>query len=487
MTVESLTSRVTYTGSGTTGPFTIPYYFLENDDLIVTKITIATGAESILVLNTDYTLTGAGDEDGGELTLTASLSSSFQLEIARSPDLLQETDYPPSDPFPAESHERALDKIHMILMRHRDEFADIDERLDDLEDRIEIVEETGGGGGSGSLTVNNFTVNTLLTVLGNSIFDTATFNDAVTFNSTVSLGGTMTVISGGSIVFAGGDIDLPAGSVDIADLSQEVLDLIAAAGGGGGSGASYSVSGFTAQNNSGTPNTQFDMNATQVVVVDPDDGSVEIVAGAPVTINVSTAGPVANGRDQAGAFSAGSWIHFYWIYNGATLSGIASAALPAIGPTLPTGYTKWAYATSVYFTAGSALRAIHQIGASALYDSRQVVVSSGNSSTALTVDISAYIPPNAIKSTLHVGTNLTASGGGAVGFESKLYDATGLLLSSDSVGVSGVTSLFALSTGNTEIPNINQEFQYELDVSAGTGGVVDIFLSFYIVPNGDVS
>lgn len=487
MTVESLTSRVTYTGSGTVGPFTIPYYFLENDDLIVTKITIATGAETLLVLNTDYTLTGAGDEDGGELTLVATLSSSFQLEIARSPDLLQETDYPPSDPFPAESHERALDKIHMILMRHRDEFADIDERLDDLEDRVTVVEVTGGGSGSGSLTVNNFTVNTLLTVLGDSIFDTATFNDAVTFNSTVSLGGTMTVTSGGSIVFAGGDIDLPAGSVDIADLSQEVLDLIALSA--SGSGAPYSVRGFIGFNNTVTPNTQFDLTADTVVVADPSTSAVVVLtAPANVTINISTAGPIANGRDQAGAFTAGSWVHFYYIYNGTTLSGIASAAAPSVGPTLPTGYTKWAYATSVYFTAGSVLKAVRCIGATNYYTDGTFAagnaLTNGSQTSITSVNVSALVPPNASRFTCFSGTTLSSSGGAAT-FATYLYGSTTVPLSANTFSVAGISGDVTFSFGETTFPNISQTFGYYTTVTTGSAPKVNVTLTSYEVPNGD--
>ena len=117
MTVPSEDNRVSYTGAGTTGPFTIPYYFLENDDLLVIKTLIADGTETELALTTDYTVTGAGDEAGGELTLAATLLSSYTLTIVRDPDRLQQTDYSANDKFPAESHERALDKLTMIVQR----------------------------------------------------------------------------------------------------------------------------------------------------------------------------------------------------------------------------------------------------------------------------------------------------------------------------------------------------------------------------------
>jgi hypothetical protein len=119
MTVEVETARVSYTGAGTTGPFTIPFYFLANADIRAIKVTIADGTEDELTLTTDFTLTGAGDEAGGELTLVASLSSSYKLVIFRDPDVLQETDYPANDAFPSESNEQAVDRLTMIAQRHK--------------------------------------------------------------------------------------------------------------------------------------------------------------------------------------------------------------------------------------------------------------------------------------------------------------------------------------------------------------------------------
>jgi hypothetical protein len=114
MTISSELTRKAYTGAGTTGPFTVPFRFLADEDLLVIKTLIATGAQSVLTLTTDYTLTGAGEEAGGELTLTGghgALSSDYRITIINDPDGLQETDYTPYDAFPAETHERALDKL----------------------------------------------------------------------------------------------------------------------------------------------------------------------------------------------------------------------------------------------------------------------------------------------------------------------------------------------------------------------------------------
>lgn len=119
MTVEVETSRVVYVGDGDTGPFSIPFYFIANADIKAIKVLISDGTETVLVLDTDFTLEGAGEEDGGTLTLSASIDSTYRLVIYRDPAPLQETAYPPNDPFPSASHEQVADRLTMIVQRVR--------------------------------------------------------------------------------------------------------------------------------------------------------------------------------------------------------------------------------------------------------------------------------------------------------------------------------------------------------------------------------
>lgn len=123
MTIETTANRISYTGSGTTGPFSFPYYFLADGDLTVIKTTIADGTEETLTLTTDYTVSGAGEAAGGSVTLVASLSSLYKLTIIRDPDILQPADYPANDRFPSATHEKALDRATMIMQRLEDLIA----------------------------------------------------------------------------------------------------------------------------------------------------------------------------------------------------------------------------------------------------------------------------------------------------------------------------------------------------------------------------
>lgn len=131
MTVASTTNRIAYQGNGTTGPFAIPFKFLANTDIRVFKtMRAAPFTVTELVLTTDFTLTGAGADAGGAMTLVAAVDNTFDITILRDVDALQGLDLVPNDPFPADSLERALDKLAMCDQR----FLDLLERSLSLDD-----------------------------------------------------------------------------------------------------------------------------------------------------------------------------------------------------------------------------------------------------------------------------------------------------------------------------------------------------------------
>lgn len=119
MTVASQTSRVSYAGNGSTVLFAVPFYFLENGHLRVVLRSSA-GVETVQTITTNYTVTGAGNPSGGSITMVVAPPSGSTLVIVRNVPVTQETDYQANDPFPAESHERALDKLTMIAQQSDD-------------------------------------------------------------------------------------------------------------------------------------------------------------------------------------------------------------------------------------------------------------------------------------------------------------------------------------------------------------------------------
>lgn len=176
-------------------------------------------------------------------------------------------------------------------------------------------------------------------------------------------------------------------------------------------GALSAIRGLACQNNAATPNTQFDMNAGTIVLIG-SDGSALAVSGALTTNNIATAGPAANGRDQAGAFTNSTWVHLWWIYNGATLATLSSAS--ATAPTLPSGYTHKAYAGAVYLTSGGTLRLMRIRGdlCTAQISTDVAALSSGAATVETAVDISAFVPANALEfltNALMINTNAAAN------------------------------------------------------------------------------
>lgn len=123
MTVSSATNRMpTYTGAGTTDTFAYTFYIASKNDLLVVQTVTATGVETEHAVDTDYTVTGVGDADGGTVVLTAgNLATGQTLDIRRKTTLLQPTDLRNQGVgFPGTA-ETALDKLTHIAQQQQDE------------------------------------------------------------------------------------------------------------------------------------------------------------------------------------------------------------------------------------------------------------------------------------------------------------------------------------------------------------------------------
>lgn len=116
MTVSSQVSSVSYLGDGVTTLLPVPYYFLEQDHLLLTQVNLDASTQ-VLLLGSDYSVSGAGNQSGGSVTMFSAPAVGVKILISRSVPATQETDYVANDPFPAESHEMALDKLTMLVQQ----------------------------------------------------------------------------------------------------------------------------------------------------------------------------------------------------------------------------------------------------------------------------------------------------------------------------------------------------------------------------------
>lgn len=123
MTISSTTNRTVAATNGATTVFPFGYKFLQDQDLVVLKTETSSGAVTTLVLNSDYTVTGAGGSSGGNVTITPALAAGYKITVYRDPEATQELDLVANDSFPAEANETAFDKLTMICQRLKERLA----------------------------------------------------------------------------------------------------------------------------------------------------------------------------------------------------------------------------------------------------------------------------------------------------------------------------------------------------------------------------
>lgn len=258
------------------------------------------------------------------------------------------------------------------------------------------------------------------------------------------------------------------------------------------------VRGLLGARNAGAPNTKFDIVVSGLTLTDAFSTPYELGATTILTCDLGAAGPVANGRDQAGTFPAGRFINLFFIFNPvtnnlATLASVSTATAnsgPAPVPTtLPAGYTMWAYATTVRWGASSTIVPQVSRGPWIHYDLQDGdinrLVSAGAALTFTGVPTTDFIPPFATLSKF------------AAQLAAGLNSGQGLAVRIRPVGSSHsgqVKASMANTSPNAGAVNSSAEFtaqvagngtiEYLLS-SAPINGGVSIDVLGYVVPNGD--
>jgi hypothetical protein len=122
MTVSTTSNKVSFSANGSTTVFAYNFKIFADSDLTVI-IRDADGAETTKTLTTHYTVSGAGSASGGNVTFTSgnTPANGETVVIQRQLTKTQGTDYVANDPFPAESHEDALDRLTFITQELQEE------------------------------------------------------------------------------------------------------------------------------------------------------------------------------------------------------------------------------------------------------------------------------------------------------------------------------------------------------------------------------
>lgn len=116
MTVSTEVDHNEYTGNGATTSFPYTFRIFKKSDLVVQVVDLDENI-AVLALDTDYTVTGAGGYNGGNVILSKALANGYQISISRDLPVTQETDLRNQGKFFAEVHEDAFDKLTMLIQQ----------------------------------------------------------------------------------------------------------------------------------------------------------------------------------------------------------------------------------------------------------------------------------------------------------------------------------------------------------------------------------
>lgn len=292
--------------------------------------------------------------------------------------------------------------------------------------------------------------------------------------------GTKSITKNGTVALAAGDLAVGVATVLFYDGTQ--FQIVSGLGSQITSGDYSRVSRLYALNNLSTPTRVMDMSAVAVVLRDANNKTVTRTNVGTLSCNINTAGPAANGRDQAAAFSASSTVHFYFIWNPATstIATIASLVAPPVGPTLPTGYTHWAYALSVVLDASANMYVIRAFGKRVTYVTSP---SLGTPNASTTGSYGTYVPAIAETWSWRGSLTVNADGSGncyaSLGIDSGITNQVVV-----NIGTAGVLGALGAAGRWNDLPNISgQVITYVISVSAGSGQATTNFVVDYVVPN----
>ncbi|MGZ2448284.1 hypothetical protein ACVIRO_001038 [Rhizobium ruizarguesonis] len=123
MTISSETNRSgPYPGNGVTTAFEYEFKILEPEHLQVIK-TDASGVDTILVLDSDYTVNGVGDDGGGQALVAPAPATGTKITLLLNVPFTQDTDLENQGAYYAETVERAFDLMVMRLQQLKERSA----------------------------------------------------------------------------------------------------------------------------------------------------------------------------------------------------------------------------------------------------------------------------------------------------------------------------------------------------------------------------
>lgn len=197
MTVQTSDNSITFIGNGISTVFPFNFRFFLDGDLTVTEIE-ADGTPVSRILDYNYTVQGAGSQNGGSITTSLPLPSGNRLTVLRVMPMTQLVDIRNQGAFFPEVHEDAFDRLTMLIQQNAQRIGrairvpDYDpepERLPEVANRAFMLLSFDGDGNPVAVAAVNESATELAIRLSN-------INDPLNSASLVKL------ISGGSVAQA---------------------------------------------------------------------------------------------------------------------------------------------------------------------------------------------------------------------------------------------------------------------------------------------
>jgi len=350
MTVSSVTTpRISYVGNDVTVTYSIPFVFVDEDDIVIVSTNLA-GVDTTLSNPTHYSITGGGANPAtGSAVFVTAPTSSETITIYRKTVRKQEMDLQAYDVINADNLEAAFDKVTLQIQDLKDEFdravsgelivdnvaaADAHFVVTTTEPDLPNSQVlTAGSGitltpGSGTLTIStsggladgdygDVTVSSSGTVF-------TIDNDSVTYSKIQNVSATDKLL--GRISSGSGDIE----EVTFTDFAQGLLDDADASAArttlGLGTLATQSgtFSGSSSGTNTGDQNvfSTIAVSGQSNVVADSTSDTLTLIAGSNVTITTDATGDSitisSSGGGGGGGLSDGD-------YGDITVSGTGTA------------------------------------------------------------------------------------------------------------------------------------------------------------------
>lgn len=126
-----------YAGNDVSTAFAYDFYIADGSEIAVIEVDDSTTAQTALVLDTDYTVSGVGSESGGTITLVSALATGKTLYVIGITPLTQPTDFKNQSSYQGKRQERALDRL-------ANQIKELDDKALTATDLVTLHYDAGG-------------------------------------------------------------------------------------------------------------------------------------------------------------------------------------------------------------------------------------------------------------------------------------------------------------------------------------------------------